>query len=111
MVGFNDLNKGTAVNDVYSSYELIIEKLKRANITLYIQSTLYAGEKLSGLNPSISSLNKKLQKLAKKEGLIYIDLNKGLSSNGLLNKKFTKDDVHLNVQGYLVWKNLLSPYI
>jgi len=44
MVGFNDLNKGTAVNDVYSSYELIIEKLKRANITPYIQSTLYAGE-------------------------------------------------------------------
>jgi lysophospholipase L1-like esterase len=112
MVGINDLNNGTSVNDVYLSYELIIEKLKQANITPYIQSTIYAGEKLSSdLNTSISSLNSKLEKLSKKENLIYIDLNKGLSSDGLLNKKFTKDDVHLNGERYLIWRNLISPYI
>lgn len=111
MVGINDISKGTSVDEVYSSYALIIQKLKRANITPYIQSTIYAGESLSSLNSSISSLNEKLEKLAEKEGLIFIDLNKGLSSGGLLNKKFTKDDVHLNGQGYLVWKNLINQYM
>jgi len=111
MVGINDLNGSVSVNNIYLSYELIIKKLKQANITPYIQSTIYAGERLSGLNSSISSLNEKLKELARKKGLVYINLNKGLSSDGLLNKKYTKDDVHLNGQGYLVWKNLISPYI
>jgi len=111
MVGINDLNKGVSVNELYFSYALIIKKLKQAGITPYIQSTLYAGEKLSGLNSDILSLNEKLKVLAKKEGLVYIDLNEVLSPDGLLNKKYTKDDVHLNGEGYLVWKNLISPYI
>jgi lysophospholipase L1-like esterase len=111
MVGINDLNKGVSVDDVYSSYKFIIAELKRANITPYIQSTIYAGEKLSNLNSSISSLNVKLEKLAKKEGLIYIDLNEELSPDGLLKNRFTKDDVHLNGQGYWVWKKLIGQYI
>ena len=111
MVGINDLNKGYSVEKVFSNYEGIVNELKLANIKPYIQSTIYAGERLSSLNESIISLNNKLKSLSEKEGIVYIDLNKELSTGGILNKKYTEDDVHLNGEGYLVWKKLISPYL
>ena len=111
MVGINDFKGGASVSMVYSNYKEIIKILNEKNMIPYIQSTVYAGERRSNLNVNISSLNKKLKKLSEKKGFVYIDLNSKLSSNYLLNKKYSEDDVHLNGEGYSVWKNIISKYI
>ena len=102
MVGINDFKRGDSATYIYLNYKKIIKILKNKNIKPYIQSTIYAGKRRSELNSSIVLLNKKLKELSKEEGLVYIDLNSKLSSNGLLNRKYSEDDIHLNGEGYLV---------
>ena len=111
MIGINDISRGESVNDIYKNYKEIIKNLKVSQITPYIQSTILANGNAVNLNSSIAELNEKLKLLASEEGLIYIDLNKGLSPNGALKNEFTRDGVHLNGKGYSVWKSLIAPYI
>lgn len=112
MVGINDFSKGVSTYDVFSNYKKIVEELKKNGFKVYIQSTILAGDRVSGLNSSIISLNKKLKDLTESdEKLTYIDLNKSLSGNGLLSEKFTQDDVHLNGSGYKAWKNTIKKYL
>ena len=57
-------------------------------------------------------LNLKLQELSEKENIVFIDLNKVLSENGKLKKSYSsKDDIHLNGDGYFAWKNSIKKYI
>ena len=111
MIGINDFGRGDSVNDVYSNYQQIIKELKSNQIMPYIQSTILANGNAARLNSSISELNIKLKELAAKEGLVYVDLNEGLSSNGILKNEFTRDGVHLNGKGYFVWKGMIEPYL
>lgn len=111
MVGINDFSRGDAVDTVFNNYKIIVERLKRSGLKVYIQSTILAGNRSSGLNEKINSLNSKLKTFSEKNNLTYIDLNNKLSENGLLSTAFTLDDVHLNGEGYKAWKASIKKHI
>ena len=112
MVGINDFSRGTSVSSVFENYEKIVNELQSSGFKVYIQSTILGGSRVSELNDSINELNKKLKTLAiENQDLTYIDLNNTLTKNGLLLRKFTLDDVHLNGNGYKVWKESIKKFL
>jgi lysophospholipase L1-like esterase len=111
MLGHNDLRQNETVENVYLNYEKIVARLKSNGIMPYIQSTLLAGQQHRALNKKIRALNSQLEALCRKEGLVYIDLNRKLAKDRGLNPSLSQDDVHLNGKGYSIWKNQIKKYV
>jgi lysophospholipase L1-like esterase len=104
MIGVNDIMRGKEVDEVYSNYLKIIKFFRERNIKVYIQSTLFIGEKRAeNFNPKIEELNKKLEAFAKENSITFINLNPILAPNKMLRKEFTFDDLHLNGSAYKLW--------
>lgn len=110
MGGINDIYRGVKVNQIFSNYIKIIEALKSKNIVPYIQSTLYNSAR-NDLNSSVTELNNLLKEYAIKNNITYIDLNEKLSKNNSLISDYTYDGLHLNSNGYKIWKKEIEQYI
>lgn len=124
MIGINDLTKGTADQDLLDSYKQIIEALKQAhpNSKIVVQSILPHGanpdatlEKRQQLleisNERIHTLNQALETIAKSAGVAYLDLQPlVVDDEGYLRSEFTTDGLHLNRQGYLVWRSAIQTF-
>ena len=112
MIGINDFYYGMSVNEVFDNYKNIVSKLVDHGMEVYIQSTIFAGKRNKGLNKRIMALNERLQILAKQtDSVTYIDINVGLAPDSLLKKWYTWDDIHLNGDGYAIWKELIKSYL
>jgi lysophospholipase L1-like esterase len=112
MIGINDFSRHKSVDEVFENYKKIIENLHKKEIKIYIQSTLYVGENQpKRLNKSVELLNQKLQEYSINNNLTFIDLNKLLSPNKVLEKKFSLDEVHLNGDGYRLWCEEIKKYL
>jgi lysophospholipase L1-like esterase len=110
--GVKDLANNYSVDEVFSNYEKIVSQLKQRGITPYIQSVLFFRDNHANRNKDILKLNLRLKELSEKENIVFIDLNKVLSENGKLKKSYSsKDGIHLNGDGYYVWKNSIKKYI
>lgn len=112
MIGINDFSGiNNNVNEVFSNYSKIIEELQLCNIEPFIQSTILGGNRVSNLNNKINLLNQNLKELAKDKNLKFINLNEKLSPDGVLDSKYSLDDVHLNGEGYREWQNIIKQYM
>jgi lysophospholipase L1-like esterase len=111
MIGINDLGQNRSVDDIFANYVKVLEQLMSHNITPYIQSTILAGGRHIDRNKSIIMLNLRLKSWAEKNGLIFIDLNQYLAADGSLNMSFSDDGIHLNGQGYAVWKTAIQKFL
>ena len=61
---------------------------------------------------AMKSLNGKLKKLARRNGVAWVDLMATFAdSTGELKPEFTNDGFHLMGCGYAAWAALLSPYL
>ena len=110
MIGINDISKHRSLDTIKKNYSKIIDKILSNNVQLFIQSTL--NTKNMEKNKQIEILNNYLVKQCKLLSITYIDINSKLSdNNGLLSEKYSNDGVHLNGDGYIIWKNILLPYI
>ncbi|MGZ4044580.1 MAG: GDSL-type esterase/lipase family protein, partial [Bacteroidia bacterium] len=106
---------------IIKNYEGIINQitLNSPGTQIYIQSILPVssgtvtspGFKIKEMNEKINNLNDKLLALSSKYHLKYIDVAKTFMANGELNPGLTFDGVHLNGKGYLLWRDILKPYM
>ena len=113
MIGINDLNQGVPVEDVANNYQLILETLKDQvpEVQIFIQSLLPINTQLRNhdVNQKIIDLNYKLKQLAETFSFQYINLLSAfLDKNNQLDAAYTSDGVHLNGQGYLIWKEIIE---
>ena len=112
MIGVNDLIENISIEEILSNYKKIITKLKQHGITPYIESVLFLGDKYANKNNDVFKLDLRLKELSEKENIVFIDLNKVLSENGKLKKSFSSlDDVHLNGEGFFIWKKSIKNYM
>lgn len=111
MIGVNDIMRGSSVDDVYANYLEIIKVFQERNIKVYIQSTLYIGERRAGnFNTEVEALNKKLEIYASENKITFINLNPIFAPNKILEKKYTFDDLHLNGSAYKLWAQEIKQY-
>lgn len=97
------------MDTIQSNYKLIINKILSNNIQLFIQSTL--NTKNVELNNQVEILNNYLVEQCKLLAIQYIDLNGRLSDKNLLSNRYSDDGYHLNGDGFIIWKEIISPYV
>ncbi len=111
MAGINDLAQGYDVEHIYQNYIDMLKVWQENDIRILVQSTLYVGSKLQGLNPSVELLNSKLSEYCFQQGIAFLDVNSALSPNQLLSNEYSCDDLHLNAKAYQVWAEVLQPTV
>ena len=105
MGGINDIGVGIPLNRTRLNYQQIVDSLLKHKIVPVIQSTLYT--RTPEENDKVDSLNMFLKHLAIQRNVRFININKILSTDRMLKKELTIDGVHLNKDGYSLWKSML----
>jgi len=121
LTGVNDVSHDLTADSILVMYRKLVSKIKSDSpkTKLYIQSILPVNDeftrfpKVHNKTQVILDINKGLKQLAKQNGYIYIDLYTHFIAPGTqsLDKKYTNDGLHLLGPGYLVWKEVLKPYV
>jgi lysophospholipase L1-like esterase len=81
---------------------------------VYLQSVLPVDDAIhyTRRNSDISLINAQLAGMAAERGLVYIDLAGHFADEqGILDKKYSYDGLHLNGAGYLLWKDIILDYV
>lgn len=117
MIGINDLNQGVSAEDVVNNYKTMLETFKNQipNLQIFVQSLLPVNNQLfinREANEKIVVLNSRLKEITALLSFQYIDLFADfLDKNNQLDQQYTSDGIHLNGQGYLVWKAIIEKYV
>lgn len=116
MIGINDF-LFTNEKEIIENYTQIVQQIKSEapNSQLYIQSVLPVNTRVKKTvfnNQAIVSLNKSLQQIATQTGLTYLNIHQELlNQQGVLKAEYTADGVHINGAAYMVWKEIVNPYV
>ncbi|MBD2415524.1 G-D-S-L family lipolytic protein [Nostoc calcicola FACHB-389] len=123
MIGINDLIRGTNDKVILDNHQQIMTYLRRVHPTaqIVVQSILpHSGEEatwkgrdklLAIANSRIRRLNEQLQSISAKKGVKFLDLYPLFTNTqGNLRREFTTDGLHLNREGYIVWRSALQIY-
>ena len=117
MIGIYDLGLGRDIDDILNNYNEIIKRIseKSPNTELIIQSILPINKEIYGngiKNKTVIDLNTELEKLASQQNLTFVNLfNIFDDGNENLSNKYTVDGIHLNGDGYVLWKNSISDLV
>lgn len=120
MIGINDLIRGLSDETILTNQQQIVRYLRRVHpqAKIVLQSILPHGAQkatwerrdrlLSIPNSRIRELNQQLQAIAQEEEVSYLDLYPLFADvEGNLKIELSSDGLHLNPQGYLVWRSAL----
>ncbi|NJL86834.1 MAG: hypothetical protein HC886_14100 [Leptolyngbyaceae cyanobacterium SM1_1_3] len=123
MIGINDLIWGKQDAEVLGNYRQLVEYLRWAHPQTQIiiqsilphgaeQSTWQGRDRLLVLpNSRIRELNQSLKEIALDTNADYLDLYALFAdTEGRLRSDLTTDGLHLNDQGYLVWRTAMALY-
>lgn len=120
MIGVNDVSHHISADSIASDIEKVVDRIVAGTpgTKLYLQSCLPFNESfnrwknLVGTQGVILELNRRIEDMAKRKGLTFINLYP-LFSDGADNLKpeYTNDGLHLLGAGYQVWKKALEPYV
>ncbi len=120
LIGTNDLSAGQTIDQIVGNIEGVLARFQKDSpkTKLYVQSVFpvdvtndrYAAAQ--DRNDKILELNGRLEKLCADRGIVYIDVHSALKDEaGNLRKDLSNDGLHLMGEGYMVWKEVLKPYI
>lgn len=116
MIGINDIQRQIPLKTTIDNYENIVGALKKGvpNVDIVVHAVLhvenehfqmYLYQNASKINQKVSKLNKELETFTNKNSLTFIDMNSDLTENGQLRSDLTIDGLHLNSEGYAIWKS------
>lgn len=117
MIGINDFQMGKSTNEILENYKLILDTIqeKTPNTEIFVHSILPIN---NGMNASavdastIIEFNEELRLLAEGLNVKYVDLHSEfVDENNHLDKKYTFDGLHINGEGYLVWKHNIEKFV
>jgi lysophospholipase L1-like esterase len=120
MIGINDLIRGVDEETIIANHRQMIRDLQwfHPHAKIVVQSILPHGGKqaswegrdrlLAIPNSQIHDLNLRLREIANSENVLYLDLYPLFTdAGGNLRRELSTDGLHLNEQGYLVWRSAL----
>ena len=118
MIGVNDLfnlyyrkeipSPEYVINNLLKITTQLHEKLP--NTKIYLQTLLPTARDF--INQSINVVNASIKVHQSNGTYTLIDLNPHFTAdNGLIKSSLTYDGTHLNIQGYLLWSELITKYL
>ena len=121
LIGINDVARGTSADTIVARIEMIVKKIKAESpkTELYLQSVLPVNDcyGMFGGHTSrwqvVKQINDLLKPLAEKERVTYIDVYSHFvdGATGKMNPQYTNDGLHLLGKGYLLWRDIVKPYV
>jgi hexosaminidase len=120
LIGTNDLARGVSVDSVMKNMLLLADYVKQQSpkTKLYVQSILPANDvygKFAGHTKNgekIKAANELLRINATAHNYQYIDLHSlFVDESGKLKKELSNDGLHLMGSAYLLWKEIIYPYV
>ncbi|MEG1617237.1 MAG: GDSL-type esterase/lipase family protein [Bacteroidales bacterium] len=120
LCGVNDLANGESPQYIASNIARIIKKIRAESprTKLYVQSLLPFNDEfkrwknLDGKAGLLTETNRLIETVCRKEKIPFIPLHATFcNEHGKLDEKYTNDGLHLNGNGYMVWKEILLPYL
>ncbi len=121
LIGINDVARGTSADTIVQKIGMIVDKVKKDSpkTKLYLQSVLPVNDCFKMFTDHTSrgqvvlQINELLVKLAAKEAVTYIDLYSHFvdQQTGKMNIEYTNDGLHLLGKGYLLWRDIVLPYV
>lgn len=120
LIGINDLAHNRKPADIAADIERIVDRFQAESrwTKLYVQSILPVNSRAfdkfqDGAVPAgILETNRLLEAMCAAKDIVFLDVYSALvDSNGDLNAAYTNDGVHLLGEGYLIWRDVLKPYV
>src|SRR5882672_11695392 len=116
MIGINDFKEARTVDAVFNDYRGIVSRLNEGGMRVFVQATLLCNEakaewiSCTAIQGRIRELNGRLAGLAS-PNVVFVDINAGLAGAGGLKPELTYDGVHLNGEGYRIWRDEISKFV
>lgn len=118
-IGINDLVERVPQETMLRNTEEILFRIREASpaTKLYVISltpTDLPGSimrSVQTVNEETKQYNESLYRLCLEMQVPFIDLYTPLQENGRLKKSYSLDGIHFTAEGYVVWKNILEPYV
>lgn len=124
-IGTNDLSRESiSIDSLMDHYDKILTQIEKAlpGVTIYLMAYYpvnyeAAAENLKAClrirtNEKLRAANVQVEKLARKHGQRYIDLNKNLTDEqGRLKAEYTIEGLHINEDGYRVVYDDIMAYV
>ena len=117
MIGTNDMNWGFSNDTIALGVRTIVQRIKEEspNTRIVVQSILPTNDcygLFSGHTKrwaDVAVINGMLRDMAIEEGVDYLDLFRAFATDeGKLNPALSNDGLHLNSEGYLLWKSIIE---
>ncbi len=120
LCGVNDVSHDLSADSIASAVEAIVGRIKRESPTtkVYLQSLLPINnsfgryKRIFGKEQTIRDINTLLEAYAAKNDITWINLYPAFADEkGNLRSDLTNDGLHLLGPGYIIWREILLPYI
>lgn len=121
LIGANDVSHDISADSIASAAGDLIQLIRERTpqTRLYVQSLLPINNKdykrykaMFGKDQVIRDVNKLLKPVAEANGATWINVHDSLTDDeGNLRADLTNDGLHLLGQGYIIWRDILLPYI
>lgn len=121
LCGANDVSHDLSVDTIVARIENVLCKIKEScpKTKLYLQSMLPFNEsfkrykRLDGKTYMVALINERLEQVAKKHKITFINLHPLFLEEGTenLNPEITGDGLHLKKEGYAIWSEAISKYV
>lgn len=120
LCGVNDVSHDLSPDSIASAVEAIVGRIKRESPTtkVYLQSLLPINnsfgryKRIFGKEHTIRDINTLLEAYAAKNDITWINLYPAFADEkGNLRSDLTNDGLHLLGPGYIIWREILLPYI
>lgn len=117
MIGTNDMNWGYSNDTIADGVRTIVQRIKAEspNTRIIVQSILPVNDcygYFSGHTKrwkDVALINEMLRDMAIEEGVDYLDLYHPFATEeGKLNPKYSNDGLHINGDGYQLWKAIIE---
>lgn len=120
MIGTNDMNHGASNDSIARSLRTVVQRIKAESprTRLIVQSILPTND-CYGLFTGhtkrwqdVAVINRMLKTITEEEGVTYLDLySRFATPEGKMDPKYSNDGLHLNADGYQLWKEIVEDEI
>jgi lysophospholipase L1-like esterase len=120
LIGINDISRNIPDNVILDNYRKIVERIKSSSLRtkIYVQTLMPVNNTFTQFknhynkDEHIKAVNDGLKSLAQQEHVTLVDLHPHfMDSEGRMKKEYTEDGLHLNADGYKVWRDVLKAYL
>lgn len=120
LCGVNDISHDLTADSIASALGQLIAEIRTASpdTRLYVESLLPFDSRvgrykaIAGKEDVVRQVNALLEPIAKQAGATWINVYPAFAdADGYLRSDLTNDGLHLLGPGYLIWRDLLLPYV